>query len=139
VPPLDRRAVLIGALVAALVVLPAAFLNDAVKPDTDAGEEASAAVFFAFLLIFGGLFLGGFVAGRLQPNTPLVHGAAAAALAYLVLQGAFVLRRVVADEPVSWLGIVFLTLLAASCGMGGGLLASWLHSRRIDRAAEGGP
>ena len=135
-PAVDRRAVLIGALVAAAVVLPAAFLNAAVAPDE--GDDASAAVYLAYLLILGGFFVGGFVAGRLQPNTPLVHGAVAAALAYLVLQGAFVVRRVVAGESVAVFGIVFLTLLVASCGMGGGLLASWRHGRRIDRASQEG-
>jgi predicted permease len=134
VPALDRRAVLIGAVVAAVIVLPGAFLNDAVKP-TD-GEDPSTAVFFAYLLILGGFFVGGYVAGRLQPNTPLIHGAIAAALAYLALQGAFVVRRLLADESVAVLGILFLTLLVASCGMGGGLLASWRHSRRIDRTSE---
>jgi predicted permease len=137
-PELDRRAVLTGALVGALVVLPAAFLNNAAAPDEGSGDDASWVVFLAFLLILGGLALAGFVAGRAQPNTPLLHGAVAAALTYVVIQGAFAVRRAIVDEPVSWLGIVFLTLLAASCGMGGGLLASWQHSRRIDRAQEGG-
>jgi putative membrane protein (TIGR04086 family) len=136
-PALDRRAVLTGAVVAAVVVLPAAFLNNAAAPARDSGDDASWVVYLAFLLILGGLVLGGFVAGRLQPNTPLVHGAAAAALTYLVIQGAFAVRRAIVDEPVSWLGIVFLTLLAASCGMGGGLVASWRHSRHLDRTQEG--
>jgi predicted permease len=136
VPALDRHAVLIGAVVAAVIVVPAAFFNDAVAPDE--GDDASAAVFLAFLLILGGLAAGGFVAGRLQPNTPLLHGAAAAALTYVAIQGVLAVRKVVIDEPVSWLAIVFLTLLAASCGMAGGLLASWRHSRRIDQAAREG-
>ena len=131
---LDRRAILIGALVSTAIVLPGAFLNDAVKPDDH--EDPSAAVYVAYLLILGGFFLGGYVAGRLQPNPPMIHGAVAAALAYLALQGIFLVRRLVADESVAVLGILFLTLLVASCGMGGGLLASWRHSRRIDRTSE---
>ena len=136
VPALDRRAVLLGAVVAAAVVGPAAFFNDAVAPEE--GDEASGAVFLAFLLILGGLAIGGFVAGRLQPNTPLLHGAAAAATAYLTIQGVLAARRLLADESVSWLAIVFLALLAASCGMVGGLFASWRHARHIDRAAREG-
>lgn len=135
---IDRRAVVAGALAAAVVVVPAAVFNDAVAPDE--GDDASAAVFLAFLLILGGLALGGFVAGRRQPNTPLVHGAAAAALTYLVLQGVFLLRRAIVGDAIdtSVLGVVFLALLAASAGMAGGLVASWRHSRRIDATNGGG-
>jgi putative membrane protein (TIGR04086 family) len=127
---LNWGAVVVGALSAAVIVIPAAVLNTFLVDDD--GTDASGWVLLSFLVILIGFFIGGLVAGDRERNTPLMHGAAAAFLAYAVIQGLFILKLVISGDGVeSWIGVVFLALLSASTGMAGGLGASWLQGRRM--------
>lgn len=127
---LNWGAVVAGALSAAVIVIPAAVLNTFLVDDD--GTDASGWVLLSFLVILVGFFIGGLVAGDRERNTPLMHGAAAAFLAYAVIQGLFILKLLLTGEGVeSWIGVVFLALLSASTGMAGGLGASWLQGRRM--------
>lgn len=128
--PLNWGAVVVGALSAAVIVVPATVLNNFLVDDDT--SDASGWVMLSFLVILLGFFIGGLVAGDRERNTPLVHGAAAALLAYVVIQGLFLVKLLITGDSVeSWIGVVFLALLAASTGMAGGLGASWLQGRRM--------
>lgn len=128
-PAIDRRAVLAGALVAFVVVVPTAVIAELAIGD-DAGDR-SAWAFLSMLVIIAGLVAGGAVAGARQPNTPLVHGAVAATLVYVVVQGVGLVRGLLAGDEVLWQGLVFFFLLSASCGTFGGFIAAARRSRRL--------
>jgi gamma-glutamyl:cysteine ligase YbdK (ATP-grasp superfamily) len=76
------------------------------------------------------MLVGGFVAGSKLPDTPLTHGALAAVVAYALAQTVTVLVRVLADTKLkSPVVYVFNTLLAASFGVVGGLVAERRNAR----------
>ncbi len=77
-----------------------------------------------FVTVLFGFFFGGFVAGRGNSGSAARHGAVAAALAFLVVQGVAAVRLLVIGEGVSVLGAVFNAFTAAVCGMLGGMLAT---------------
>ena len=115
----DRRAVLAGAKLAVIVAAASIVVAQTIKSLTD-----SDANLLLYLILLGGLAAGGRVAGRLQPLSPLTHGALAALVAYVVLIVAITairlaLGREVAD-PVS---LLFNALMSASAGIVGGYLA----------------
>ena len=62
--------------------------------------------------------------------------AAAGATAYLVVQAIGVVRRLISDEPISWLAYPFLALLMATCGLLGGIYAGRM-TRRYGDGADG--
>ena len=78
-----------------------------------------------FAIMFSGA-LGGFAAAKLAPSFPLQNGAAAPALAAIVIQVGGAIRRTIAGLTVSNpLGWVFLALLMATFGMFG----AWVHQK----------
>lgn len=81
------------------------------------------------LLIFFGFAAGGWAACRLGATTPLIHGAAAAALSFVVIQGLGTLRRLFADESVNWIGFALGLLLASTIGVLGAMFADRLQRR----------
>ena len=122
---LEGRALLLGAAVAVAIALPTAVLNAAVVDD---GEETNL-VFGTLLLVLAGFAAGGFVAARRAPLAPLANGAVAALCGFAVIQGAGIVRRVVADDPVSLPSVAFAALLAYSSGLLGALAASRREGR----------
>jgi hypothetical protein len=79
------------------------------------------------LLFFAGyLFLGavaGFGSARLAESQLLQHGAAAAALAYAIVQGVGIVRHLaIGKSAISPLSFIYLALLMATCGMLGAML-----------------
>ena len=122
---IDWRAVLIGAGAALALALPAGLIGAVVVED-----DTNNGVFVFFLVIMIGMHVGGFVAGSKRPDSPLTHGAYAAGLAYVVAQLATVLVRLLDGTDLrSPVVYVFNTLLAASFGIVGGLIANWRSSR----------
>jgi putative membrane protein (TIGR04086 family) len=115
---LDRRAVLLGAAVAMAIALPAAIAAEVL---VDSDESAFGLPLFALVLVAFGF--GGFVAARRTTRSPLSNGAVAALVAYVIIQGVGVVRRVIAEETVSPAAIVFAALLASSTGLLGAFLA----------------
>ncbi|MCA1657039.1 MAG: hypothetical protein LC713_04925 [Actinobacteria bacterium] len=117
---MDRAAVAVGALFAAVVAVAAIVGAQAVKALT--GADASLPLYFVLL---AGFVIGGTAAGRRQPQAPLTHGALAAIVGYLaVLVGIVVIRLALGrgmPDPVSF---VFNGLMAASAGILGGYLAA---------------
>lgn len=116
VTDLDRGAIVRGAGIAMVLAVPIALVGNALDLDSDSN------LIFVFLgLILVAFGLGGFVAARGIDETPLTHGAVAALVGYVVVQVAAIIRRLVIDEDVRWVGVVFNGLLAASAGLLGAL------------------
>jgi predicted permease len=128
VPHLDWSVIRTATATGLLVVIPAAVLAQLVAGDAD-DDSAWPLVFFAVTVL--GFVLAGFAAGRLRSDTPMAHGATAAALTWAVVQVFGTARRLLADEPVSWLAIAFAGMLAVSAGIAGGAFADWFR-RRIE-------
>lgn len=124
---LDGRAVLLGAAVALVVAVPPAVVAQ-VRSDRDT-LEGSSWVLAIFALILVGFVAGGWVAARRGPAQALANGALAALVAFALVQGYGVARRLADGDEVRWLAIVFNALLTASCGTVGAVLAT-LRGRR---------
>ena len=116
---LDLAAVGRGALAGAVIVIPAG-----VAQTFTADDSSLRGLLLVAILV--GLGWAGAVAGRATEAEPLKHGALAAAVTYLVVQGAGSLVRVARGETVHPLTIVFMALLSACCG----LLGAELGRRR---------
>jgi hypothetical protein len=121
----DRGALARGALVAAVIAVPAAIVGRLVAPD-DGGLNLASGVLLAVTLI--GLAVGGAVAAHQQRvGAPLTHGILAAASVYLVVQVVLVLRRLVSDDDIRWdlvvSNLVWSVIVGAIGGAIGGRLA----------------
>jgi hypothetical protein len=121
----DARVVGAGALVTMAIGIPVATVGSVVL------DDGSDAVFAFAVLALIGFVAGGFVAGSRAPDTPMLHGAAAAFAGFAVAQTVAAVLQVVRDEDLSAVAIVFNALLAASLGQLGG----WLAGRRADADA----
>ena len=120
------EAVRAGALVAGFVAAPAGVAAQILAEDGSRPALAG----LLYLVVIVGFVLGGRRAARDQRDTPLAHGALAALLAFAVVQGIGVVRRVATGNPVNPTGIVFAALLASTCGLLGGFLAARRHPAR---------
>ena len=119
---LDPRAVLIGAAASLVIAVPPAVLAQ-IQSDRDA-LEGSNWVLILFAVVLLAFMIGGYVAAKRAKGEPLTNGALAALLAYLLVQGYGVIRRLADGDEIRWLGIVFAALLAASCGTVGAIVAT---------------
>jgi predicted permease len=111
-----------GAVTALVVALPVAVFNQLLIAAGDIESASPVTVLFWLLILFGAA-AGGWGVLRLAPDAGLPHAAAAGALAYAVVQGVGIIRRLLADEPLSWLAFPFLALLMATAAMVGGMIA----------------
>jgi len=121
----DWRAVRLGAVAALALALPAGLVGAVVVND-----DSNNGVFVFFVLIMAGMLVGGFVAGSKRPDAPLMHGAVAALVAYVVAQAlTLVVRLLDGSDLRSPVVYVFNTLLMASLGVVGGLVAERRNAR----------
>lgn len=136
-PHLDRASVLKGTAVTLAITVPPAVVVQLM----DDGDDMAASNWtrVAFLVILVGFGAGGWVAARRQPTAPLAHGAAATFLAWAIVQGVGIVRRLVTGDSLDWLSFVFAALLAASTGAVGGLLADRFRHRGGARPDPGDP
>lgn len=116
------QATLRGAVTALVVALPVAVFNQLLVAAGDIESGSPVTVVFWVLILFGGA-AGGWAVIRLAPAAALGHAAAAGVLAYVVVQGIGIVRRVVAGDSLSWPAFPFLALLMATAGMVGGMIA----------------
>ena len=119
---LDPRAVLVGAAVSLAIAVPPAVLAQ-IQSDRDA-LEGSNWVLILFAVVLAAFVVGGYVAAKRAAAEPLTNGAVAALLAYVLVQGYGIVRRLADGDEIRWLGILFAALLAASCGTVGAILAT---------------
>ncbi len=101
-----------------IILVPGAFLAALVFD----GRSALASWLF-LAVVLAGFGVAGYVAGRLRPDSPMLHGAAGALLAFGVAQAFGVATAVARGDRISWIAIPLTALLACSMGVGGGLLS----------------
>lgn len=110
------------------MIIPAAFLSSVVFQDGAAGW-----VWLFLVLILIGFTVAGYVAGRLRPDTPMLHGALGGLLAFVVAQVFGLVVTLSQGESVVWIAIPLTALLAVCLGVAGSLLSDLVH-RRTARA-----
>ncbi len=113
-----------------MIVVPSAILATLLVSD---GSSTAWSLLFGVLTLVG-FIVAGFGAGRLRSDTPMAHGAAAAVVAYAVLQVFGLVRRLAAGDSINWLSYPLTALLAATMGIIGALFAEW-YGRRGARAS----
>ena len=124
----DRRTAIEGALWALAVALPPVWLVAVLKSDDLPGEESNLWLLTPLALL-AGFGIGGFVAGRRRPDTPLLHAAAAGAVAFAAVVVFGIVRRLVGGDDVTLSYLVRLLLLAQIC-VSTSLLGGWVAARR---------
>ena len=132
--PLHPQAIGRGAVTTAVLCGPLAIVNSLAQSGRDTPSPTVGALFS--LLILMSAAVGGWVAGRHAPGRALPNGAAAAALGYLVVQviGLVVAASSGGFDGLALIGVAYLTLLMATCGMIGAAIANRVHRReRPDR------
>ena len=119
------------ALSVSVFLLPLGILQQVWVDDGTIGRNSSASLLFGAVFLFLAAVCG-FGAARLAPDRLLEHGAAAAALAYAIVQGIGIVRHLITGRPVvSHLpSYVSLALLMATCGMLGAMLER--RARRLE-------
>lgn len=125
---LHPPAVLVGAAIALAIAVPAA-IGAQVLDAHDSIDDNTLWQLLLVGVILVGLGVGGHQAAVRRLDAPLPNGAAAAVAAYVVVQVVAVVRLVTADDDVEWLSIPFFVLVAAACGVAGGLVADHLARR----------
>jgi putative membrane protein (TIGR04086 family) len=131
---LNRSVVLAGAMMCLLIAVPAVIVVELLS-DGD-NDDPSNWTFLALIAIVIAYLLGGALAGRAIPNAPFINGAAATLLAFVLVQGLFIVLRLLRDDDVNVIAFVFNGLLAASIGIVGGWFGARWASRTL--AAGGG-
>ena len=123
-PRLDRQAVVSGIGVCLLWAIPLTLIAGFVDSD-DTGVNA----LFFFGAAFGFVVGAGCAAWIQRLGTPLSHGVATAAIAYVGAQTLFVVVRLLRGDDVNWFGLFFTLSLVILCGIVGGILGSRLQAR----------
>ena len=122
---LDWRATGAGALLALAILEPPVQIISALKVDDDGQSYWWVIGAVAVLIAFAA---GGWWAARRRPATPFLHGAAAAALAYVVH---LVLRTLVKLLSGDGAGLnPASTLLIGQIAVSLGVLGGWISTRR---------
>jgi putative membrane protein (TIGR04086 family) len=124
---IDWRAVGAGAVAALVFAIPAGIVSAIVVED-----DSSNGVFVFYAVIIIGMLAGGFVAGSKRPDSPLTHGALAAAVAYAIAQIITVIVKAVRGSDLRSPAVyVFNLLLMASIGVVGGYVAERRNARVV--------
>lgn len=82
-----------------------------------------------FTLLLAGFAASGVVAARLRTDTPMLHGVAAALLAFAVTQVVGVVASITSGNTISVPAIAISAILAALAGASGALAKDWLRRR----------
>ncbi|MBW3668272.1 MAG: hypothetical protein KY443_03570 [Actinobacteria bacterium] len=130
---LDLRAAVEGALLTLAIAVPPLWIVLILKSGDAPGEESNLWL-LAPVALLGGFAVGGFRTAARRRETPLMHAAAAGAMAFAVLLVVSLVRRAVGDEEVSVVHLVRLLLLAQIC-ISAALLGGYVGMRRAARRA----
>ena len=133
---LSMDAIVRGGAVTALLCGPLAIVNSLAQSGRDNPSSGIGALFSLLILMSAGV--GGWVAGGSAPGRAVPNGAAAAAAGYLVVQAIGLLVATVSGgvDGLALIGMVYLSLLMATCGMIGAAIANRQH--RAGQAEEQG-
>ncbi|MEL6981534.1 MAG: hypothetical protein AAFO29_03835 [Actinomycetota bacterium] len=114
------------------VIVPGAVLSGLIV------DRAGSWVVWLFLaVVVAGFGLVGLVAGRLRTDTPMLHGAAGALIAFVVAAAIGLALAAVRDRSISIIAVPLAALTAVTAGIAGSLLADVLHRRNRRRAPAG--
>lgn len=112
-----------------ILIVPGAFIAALLPTD---GSSIWVWPFLALVLI--GFGVAGYVAGRLRDDTPMLHGAVSALVAFVVAQ-LFGLAAIASrGGSISWAAIPLTAVLAASMGVTGALVSDQVRRRRTRMA-----
>lgn len=129
----DWTIVRTGATAGLLVIIPGALLADRLTQGRQVGSWTW--VFLAMaLLAFG---LAGLVAGRLRSDTPMLHGALGAGVAFAVAQLFGILVTISRGNSINWVAVGLTALLAITVGIAGSLIGDRLHRRSVAARSAG--
>jgi hypothetical protein len=120
---LDWEVVLAGAALAAAVDVPVIVLG------TTLSSSSSLVIPLYFVLLAGQVAAGAYAA-RHHLEAPLVHGALAPLVAYLVIVIVVVVVRAIDGRAPDATALIFDGFMAASAGIFGALFATRTHARR---------
>lgn len=129
-------AIVRGGAVTALLCGPLAVANSLAQSGRQDPSPAVGAIFSLLILMSAGA--GGWVAGRSAPGRAVPNGAVAAAAGYLVVQAIGLLVAAVSGgvDGLALIGIVYLSLLMATCGMIGAAIANRQHRAEQENRGE---
>jgi hypothetical protein len=129
-PPWEWPAIWKPALSVSVFLLPLGLLQQWLVDSDRIERNGSASLLFVALFLFLAAVCG-FGAARLATHRLLPHGAAAAGLAYVIVQGVGIVRHlIVGEDLISPLTFAYLALLMATCGMLGAMLER--RGRRLE-------
>ena len=129
-------AIVRGAAVTALLSGPLAIVNSLAQSGRQDPSPAVGAIFS--LLILMSAAAGGWMAGKHAPGRAIPNGAAAAAAGYLLVQliGVVVAAASGGIGGLAFIGIIYLSLLMATCGMIGAAIANRQHRAEQENRGE---
>jgi hypothetical protein len=87
--------------------------------------------FFFFGAMFGFIVGAGCAAWMQTCGTPISHGLVSAGATYVVVQGIFVIVRLVTGREVDWFGLFFTLSLVLVAGLIGGFLGQRLQEQGL--------
>ena len=125
----DPEALKAGASVT--VVFAAPFLI-AARLVADDDTSNSLALLLILLALAGFIVGSGVAAWRQRTRTPLMHGIVTSAGTFVVVQGAFVIVKLIRGSDVRWVNIFFSLTVTVFAGMIGGLLGINLLKRGLE-------
>jgi hypothetical protein len=126
---IDWAALWAGVIVAVVVCVPAALIGQALD-DSGANDNPSGAALLLVFVVLAGLVAGAAISAQRQDvGAPLVHGIAAALVAFALVQGIGIVRQLATSEDISWGGVLSSALLSMVAGSVGGLVGARLQQR----------
>jgi hypothetical protein len=128
----DWRAAVTGAALTLVVLEPPVQVVSALKSDDGTGAESYWWVVAAIAVLVS-FALGGWWAARRRPSTPFLHGAAAAAIAYVVhLAVRTLVKTAMGDDPsLAWANTILVGQIAVSLGVIGAFVATRRRTRSV--------
>jgi len=118
---LDRRTVARGAAATLVLAVPAAIASSLLADHQPSPHAVLSALSLVLLV---GFAIGGFVAGSESADLPAKHAAAAALVAFVIVQAFGILARATRGATINVVRIAATGMLAVSAGLIGGLLAA---------------
>ena len=129
---IDWRAAGVGAAVALAILEPPVQIISALKVDDTTGSESYWWVVGAVAVLVS-FAVGGWVAARRRPGTPFIHGAVAAAIAFVVHLIVRALVKLAMGDDASL--AVANTVLVGQIAISLGVIGAYVATRRQARSA----